>query len=153
MRLAEAIKNARKVLVCGNGGSAANAIHWCNDLLSVGIRAHALTADVSTITAIANDFGYGFIFERQLAVLGDKGDLLIALSGSGNSPNILRAIIKGQELGMKTWAIVGEPGGKARGLADECTITGRSMQEAENAQLALGHEAMLWLRQNMKALT
>lgn len=152
MRLAEAIKNARKVLVCGNGGSAANAMHWCNDLISVGIRAHALTADIATVTAIANDFGYGLIFERQLTVLGDKGDLLIALSGSGNSSNILRAIIKAQELGMKTWAIVGEPGGKARGLADECTINGRGMQEAENSQLSIGHEVMLWLRSNLKAV-
>lgn len=152
MRLAEAIKNARTVYLVGNGGSAANAIHLANDLFSVGIRAHALTADVATLTAIANDHDYAEIFERQIKTFGDRGDLLIALSGSGDSMNILRAILMAQQRGMKTWAVVGEPGGKARGLSDECTATGRSMQEAENAQLALGHEVMLWLRANLKAV-
>lgn len=146
MKLAEAIKNARRVYLIGNGGSAANAIHLANDLISVDVKAHALTADVSTMTAIANDSHFKFIFERQLATYGEKGDLLIALSGSGNSPNILRALLQAHELGMRTWALVGEPGGKARGLADECTVIGASMQEAENAQLSIGHEAMLWLK-------
>lgn len=152
MRLAEAIRNARTTYIVGNGGSAANAIHIANDLFSVGVRAHALTADISTITAIANDFDYAVIFERQIATFGERGDLLIALSGSGNSMNILRAILMAQQKGMKTWAIVGEPGGKAHGLADDCTINGRGMQEAENAQLAICHEAMLWLRANMRAV-
>lgn len=147
MRLAEDIKNARTVYLAGNGGSAANAIHIANDLISVGVKAHALTADVATLTAIANDYDYSQVFERQLATFGEKGDVLIALSGSGNSMNILRALLTAQQRGMKTWAILGEPGGKAYSLADDRIVKGSTMQEAESAQLVIGHEVMLWLRQ------
>src|SRR6185503_5933163 len=107
MLLADLIRKAKRVWIAGNGGSAANAIHWANDLLSCGVRAQALTADVATLTAIANDYSYGAVFSHQLKVLGDPGDLFIALSGSGKSPNILQAIATAKEIGMETYPIFG----------------------------------------------
>ena len=85
MSLVERIRKAKKVLIIGNGGSYANAIHIANDLLSVGIP--AFTLDPATLTASANDYGYETVFERWINVVGSKKDLLIALSGSGKSPS------------------------------------------------------------------
>ena len=82
MKLAEAVRNARRVYLIGNGGSYANAVHVANDLLSVGVRAYTL--DPASLTASANDFGYETVFSRWISVVGEKGDLLVALSGSGN---------------------------------------------------------------------
>ena len=135
MQLAESIRKAKRVYIAGNGGSAANAIHIANDLISVGIKAHALTADVATLTAIANDYGYEYVFSRQLEVFAEKGDLLIAMSGSGTSQNILNAIREATWIGMDVFKIFGNERGEA-------------MQAAEESQLSLGHEAMLWLRAN-----
>jgi D-sedoheptulose 7-phosphate isomerase len=148
LKLAKAIKKAKRVYICGNGGSAANAIHIANDLISCGVKAHALTGDVATLTAIANDFDYESIFSRQLEALGSDGDLLVALSGSGRSANILKAIQAAQEIGMSTWAIVGAYNADipAANLADNCTKWGADMQEAEEKQLYLGHKVMRWLK-------
>ena len=147
MTLVEAIKKARRVYLIGNGGSAANAIHLANDLISCGIKAHALTADVATLTAIANDFGYEHIFSRQIDVLGEPGDLLIALSGSGNSPNIIKALVAASKIGMDTFSVVGDFGKSAApALSISCVSTGTSMQDAENLQLDVGHRAMLAIK-------
>src|SRR5687767_1570316 len=108
LKLAKAIKKANRVYLCGNGGSAANAIHIANDLISCGVRAQALTGDIATFSAIANDFDYESVFSRQLECLGSPGDLLLALSGSGRSPNILKAIQAAKDQGMTSFAIVGE---------------------------------------------
>ena len=148
MRLAKAIKKAKRVYICGNGGSAANALHIANDLISCGIKAQALTGDVATITAIANDFDYASVFSRQLETCGEAGDLLIALSGSGASPNILSALGAAKKKGMDTFAILGEFNAicAAAGIADACIRWGKDMQDAEEKQLYLGHKAMRWLR-------
>lgn len=127
----EAIENAPHVYLIGNGGSYANAIHICNDLLACGRRAYTL--DPATLTASANDFGYETVFSRWLAVVGAPGDLLIALSGSGKSPNILQAVAKARELGMFVWCEFGA----AKNL---------DMQAAEEAQLLLGHQLMRYFR-------
>jgi len=127
MTLAETIRHARRVYIIGNGGSAANAIHMANDLVACGVKAHALTADIATLTAIANDYGYPFVFSRQLGVYGERGDLLIAMSGSGKSTNILLAIEKAHEIGMSVWRIFGNE-------------RGEDMQQAEEAQLKIVHE-------------
>lgn len=145
MPLAEAIRQAKRIYLCGNGGSAANAIHIANDLIARGVRAQALTADVATLTAIANDFGYEQVFARQLEVLGEPGDLLVVLSGSGRSPNILAALKKAREIGMRSIAITGRFGlifgpPSAVEFADEAIIDGGDMQAAEEAQVRLGHE-------------
>jgi D-sedoheptulose 7-phosphate isomerase len=138
--LARAVKKAKRVYICGNGGSAANAIHIANDLVSCGIKAHPLTADVSTLTAIANDYGYEHVFSRQIRVFGEKGDLLLALSGSGNSPNVLNAIKEARDVGMNTWCVVG--GGKARELSKNYVLTKPSMQESEERQVEVGHQLL-----------
>lgn len=148
MKLAQDIKAARRVYIAGNGGSAANAIHLANDLISVGIKAHALTADVATITAIANDFSYEEIFSRQLEVFGEAGDLLIVFSGSGNSPNILKALEVAHRKGIYSYAILGSfgGGGLAAQTADTVMIQGSDMQDAENLQLRIGHDVLRALR-------
>jgi D-sedoheptulose 7-phosphate isomerase len=140
-------REGRQVFICGNGGSAANAIHWANDFLypvakagGRGMKMHALPANPSTLTCVGNDLGYDRIFSRQLESQAEKGDLLIVLSGSGNSPNILRAIETARELGMKSFAIVGFGGGKAKTLADVAIHTPiDDMQIAEDVQMNICH--------------
>jgi D-sedoheptulose 7-phosphate isomerase len=96
-RCIEALRNGRKLLFCGNGGSAADAQHWAGELVSrfyydrPGLAAIALTTDSSILTAIGNDYGYDYVFARQVEALGQAGDVLVAISTSGNSPNVLRA--------------------------------------------------------------
>ena len=124
MELNELVRSAKHVFLVGNGGSAANAAHIQNDLIAQGIRAY--TIDIATLTAIGNDFSYEDIFARWLEVVGEKGDLLIALSGSGKSPNILKACETAERIGMTVWRAFGVP-------------KGFGMQDAEAAQLAIGH--------------
>src|SRR5690349_307963 len=116
--LRQAWETGKRVYLCGNGGSAANAMHIANDLLygvgmgkAQGMRALALTADSTVMTCLANDVGYDTIFSKQLEVQASPGDVLIALSGSGNSPNIVRALEVAKELHMKSFAILGYSGG------------------------------------------
>lgn len=147
MLLAEEIRKARRVFLMGNGGSAANAIHIANDLIACGVRAHPLTADIATITAIANDYDYSRIFARQVAILAEKGDLVIALSGSGRSPNILEGLREAKKVGARTLALFGNFGGDVdAGCADIVLRNGIDMQEAEEVQLELGHDAMRALK-------
>lgn len=149
--LSEDIRAAKRVYLCGNGGSAANAIHIANDLVSCGVKAHSLTADVSTLTAIANDYGYEYVFSRQLFVFGEPGDLLIALSGSGNSQNIVNALLQAEQIGMNSWAIVGNAKSEAAKIAKNIMVTERDMQTSEEAQLVLGHTIMKWLKNDDRA--
>ena len=90
-KLIELIKLARFVFVCGNGGSAATAEHFTNDLFSKGIKAICLNSNTSIMTMIANDFGYEYVFSKQLELYADNRDLLITISCSGTSPNIVNA--------------------------------------------------------------
>lgn len=144
--LLQAVRDAKRVYLCGNGGSAANALHIANDLVSMGVRAHALVGDIATLTAVANDVDYSQVFAKQILVYGESGDLLIVLSGSGNSKNIVAALYAAQARDMKTWAIVGafNPTCEAGRIADVVIRVGEDMQEAEEAQLKIGHE--LWRR-------
>lgn len=130
MEVFERIRKAKRVYIIGNGGSYANAMHIQNDLIGCGVRAHTL--DPATLTAIANDYGYEFVFSRWLRVMGEPGDLLIALSGSGRSPNILNAIATARAIGMEVETVFGAP------------LMG--MQEAEEFQVWLGHAAMRELK-------
>jgi D-sedoheptulose 7-phosphate isomerase len=131
MKLAEAVKNAKRVYLIGNGGSYANAVHICNDLLSVGIK--AFTLDPASLTASANDFGYETVFSRWIDIVGEEGDLLIALSGSGSSENILAALGVAQSKGMKTHLMTHY-------------LNGMDMQESEEDQLVVGHQLMKCLK-------
>ncbi len=137
----------RRIFFCGNGGSAANALHWANDLIygagvhgRGGLDAIALTANVSVLTCLANDLSYAEVFASQLSVQGRPGDILIALSGSGNSPNILRALEVARGKGLTSWAILGFDGGKARAAADHVIhFPVHDMQVAEDCQMVLAH--------------
>jgi D-sedoheptulose 7-phosphate isomerase len=143
----EAWQNGRQVFVCGNGGSAANAEHFVNDLVfgsspmrGDGVRATALSANGAVITCLANDIGYERIYSYQLSVMGHAGDVLIILSGSGNSPNVLAALTEAKARGIKTGAIVGYSGGKAKGMADVAVhIPVDDMQISEDCMQLVGH--------------
>lgn len=131
MRLAEKVKSAKRVYIIGNGGSYANAMHIQNDLEAAGIRAHTLNP--ASLTASANDVAYEFIFSRWIMLHGEPGDLLVALSGSGRSKNILNAIEAAKIIGMSVWPIFG-------------AVRGEDMQQAEEAQINIGHKLAKWLR-------
>jgi len=111
-----------KILSCGNGGSAADAQHFSSEMLNrfekerQGLPAIALTTDSSTLTSIANDYDYSKIFARQICALGHPGDVLLAISTSGNSANIISAIQAAQEQGMLVIALTGQQGGEIRSL-------------------------------------
>ena len=122
--LLDMIRMAERVYVIWNGGSYANASHLCNDLLSSGVK--AFTLDSACLSAWANDYGWEVVFSRWLAVVGEPGDLLIALSGSGKSPNILNAVAEAERIGMMVYKCFGNE-------------RGEDMQTAEEQQLVLGH--------------
>jgi len=143
----------RRVFLCGNGGSAGNAIHLANDFLygiakqsGGGLKVLSLSDNPAVITCLANDIGYDQIFSEQLAVQAKKGDLLIALSGSGNSPNIIRVIEQAKLMGVKSYAILGFTGGKCKKLVDvPIHFPINDMQIAEDLQIVVGHMLMQWL--------
>lgn len=140
----------RQVFLCGNGGSAANAIHLANDFLygidkpdGHGLRVTALPANAAVLTCLANDIAYEDVFAQQLTVLAQPGDLLLAFSGSGNSPNILKALSRARELGVKSFAVLGFSGGCALQLADHpIYFPVHDMQVSEDLQMMVGHMAM-----------
>jgi D-sedoheptulose 7-phosphate isomerase len=125
-RVAVALGAGHKLLLAGNGGSAADAQHLAGELLSrlnydrAPTAAIALTTDSSVLTAIGNDYGYERVFERQVRGLGQKGDVLLAISTSGRSPNILRAIAAARDLGLVTIGLTGRTGGEMAALCDLC---------------------------------
>lgn len=149
-------REKRQVFFCGNGGSAGNAVHLANDFLygiakktGGGLRVQALSANSAVMTCLANDVGYESIFSEQLAVQAQAGDLLIALSGSGNSPNIVRVIEQAKTMDVKSYAILGFTGGKCKELADvPIHFPVNDMQIAEDMQLIVGHMMMQWLYSN-----
>lgn len=120
--LAAALRGGGKILSCGNGGSAGDAQHFSAELLNrfererPGLPAIALTTDSSTLTAIANDYAYEQVFSKQVAALGSPGDCLVAISTSGNSPNVVEAIRAAHEKGVKVVALTGRNGGRIAGL-------------------------------------
>ena len=145
--------SGRQLFIAGNGGSAGNAIHLANDFLYAlsktagsGLRVHALPANPAVLTCLANDEGYDQIFSLQLSVQARAGDVLLVFSGSGNSPNILRALEEARRLKMKSYAILAFTGGKAKALTDvPIHVEVDDMQIAEDMQLVIGHMLMQWL--------
>ena len=146
-------KEKRQVFLCGNGGSAGNAIHLANDFLygvakqtGGGIRVQALSANAAVMTCLGNDIGYEHIFSEQLAVQAQAGDLLIVLSGSGNSPNIISAIKQATKMDVKSYAVLGFSGGVCKEISDVAIhFPVNDMQIAEDLQLVVGHMLMQWL--------
>lgn len=145
--LLDAWKSGTPVYLCGNGGSAGNASHLSNDFMygvgkgeTPGLNVQALSSNPSIITCLGNDEGYESIYSGQLQALGKEGEVLIVLSGSGNSPNILKVLDTARTQKLTTIAILGFDGGKAKELADyplHFPIT--DMQIAEDIQMIVGH--------------
>ncbi len=154
--LREAWSCGRTVYLCGNGGSAGNALHLANDFLygagrrhGLGLRVEALSSNASILTCLANDVGYDQVYSEQLRVKANPGDVLIALSGSGNSPNIVKAVERANAMGLATFAILGFSGGRCRSLAQHpIHFEVHDMQVAEDLQMIVGHICMQWLLAN-----
>ena len=152
--------NGRNVYICGNGGSAANAMHLANDFhygigacgpgpKLPGLRVEALPANAGLITCLANDTGYENIYSHQIEVKGRPGDLLIVLSGSGNSGNVVKALETSKSMGLRSYAILAFTGGKCLDLVDvPIHFPIDDMQIAEDTQLIVGHLCMQWLNSN-----
>jgi len=126
--LVETIRNGNKVLIAGNGGSAADAQHIAAEFVGryeterAAFPAIALTTDTSALTAIANDYSFERIFARQVEALAAKGDCLIAISTSGNSPNVIAAVMEARNRGCSVIGMTGKNGKKLAGLCDECIL-------------------------------
>ena len=137
-----ALRAGNKLLFAGNGGSAADAQHWAGELVSrfyydrPGLPAIALTTDTSILTAIGNDYGYDYVFARQVEALGRSGDILFAISTSGNSKNILRAIDAAKAHDMQVVGFTGSGGGS---MASQCDICFR-IPSNETPRIQEGHE-------------
>ncbi|MDH3528915.1 MAG: D-sedoheptulose 7-phosphate isomerase [Acidobacteriota bacterium] len=144
--IADAVTAGKKVLICGNGGSAADAQHIAAELVGryeterKALPAIALTTDTSALTAVSNDYGFERIFARQVEAHASAGDVLIAISTSGNSPNVLAAVMKARELDCKTIGLTGKDGRKLAALCDACVLvpSGRTSRIQE-AHITIGH--------------
>jgi len=149
-KLQQLIVSGKSLYICGNGGSAGNAQHLANDFLygispqkAKALRVEALSANASVLTCLGNDIGYDKIFSRQLEVKGNEGDILLVLTGSGNSENIIQAIDVAKKLGMYTAGILGYTGGKAKEILDlPLHFDINDMQISEDLQLVVGHMLM-----------
>jgi D-sedoheptulose 7-phosphate isomerase len=146
--LLDARKRGAAVFFAGNGGSAATASHFANDL-AIGTNSYAkpfrvfsLTDNQAILTALANDFGYEEVFSRQLKVLGQQGDILVGISASGNSPNLVRVFESARSIGIRTFAITAFDGGKMKEIADDGIHVPTGPKEygpAEDAHMILDH--------------
>lgn len=146
--VAEAMFAGRKLLICGNGGSAADSQHIAAEFVSVlnqhfprpALPALALTTDSSMLTASANDFGFDGVFERQVQGLGARGDVLLGITTSGNSNNVIKAVDYAKASGIKTIAFTGGGGGKIDTLADVAVrVPSTNTQHIQEAHIAIGH--------------
>lgn len=158
--LLDARERGATVFFIGNGGSAATASHFANDL-AIGTNSYekpfrviGLTDNQAIITAIGNDFGYQDIFVRQLQVLGRAGDVVVAISASGNSPNLLSALEYAKATGIRTIALTAFDGGKMKIMADEGIHVPTAPKEygpAEDAHMVLDHLVGAYLMRLVKA--
>lgn len=142
----EAYKNKKKVLFCGNGGSAADAQHLAAELSGrfyydrPPLAAEALHVNTSYMTAVANDYSYDEVFARYIAVVGNHGDILVGLSTSGNSKNVIKAIEQAQRLGMKTVSLTGSTGGKMKELSDILiNVPSNDTPRIQESHIMIGH--------------
>lgn len=149
MAMAQCLQTGHKILSCGNGGSAGDAQHFSSELLNrfemerPGLPAIALTTDSSTLTSIANDYHYDRVFSRQIEALGKTGDMLLAISTSGNSANILQAIRVAHAQGMCVVSLCGKQGGEARHLLQphdiEICVPANSTARIQEVHLLIIH--------------
>ncbi|HEY9155072.1 MAG TPA: SIS domain-containing protein [Opitutaceae bacterium] len=144
--IVKTLRAGKKLLICGNGGSAAEAQHFSTELVGryfknrKSLPAIALNADGSAISCIGNDYGFDKAFSRQIEGLGQTGDLVVVITSSGNSPNILAALETARARGLSSIALLGRSGGKAKGLATiDLIVPGESGRAAQEAHLFLVH--------------
>jgi len=144
--ITEALQRGNKLLIFGNGGSAADAQHIAAELTGRykserrGLPAIALTTDTSALTAIGNDFGYEKIFERQVEALANEGDVLLGISTSGNSDNVLRALFLGRKMGCKTIGFSGKDGGHMGKFCDiNIVIPSDDTPRIQEMHILIGH--------------
>ena len=142
----DALKNGNKIMFCGNGGSAADSQHLAAELVGrykmnrPAMNAIALTTDTSILTSVGNDYGYDTIFERQIEGLGKSGDVLVGISTSGNSKNVLLAFEKAKQKNMKTVALTGDNGGKMKSFADiVLNVPSDVTNHIQEMHIAIGH--------------
>ena len=145
-KAAEVVRNGGTIFFCGNGGSAADSQHLAAELVGRyererdALPAVALTVDTSVLTAIGNDYGFEDIFHRQLLGLGKAGDLLVAISTSGNSPNVLKAVETARQKGMFTAGLTGKGGGKLAGACDlAIVVPSNRTSRIQEAHIIIGH--------------
>tara|TARA_Y100000589_G_scaffold314902_1_gene337822 strand:- start:59 stop:667 length:609 start_codon:yes stop_codon:yes gene_type:complete len=158
----DAWMNGRRVFICGNGGSSANAQHIANDFIYgvgnnyknsshriKGVKIESLTSNSNIVTCLANDIGYENIFSYQLDVKASKGDLLIVLSGSGNSPNVINALKKAKSKEIQSCAILGYSGGECKKLCDLAIhFDINDMEVSEDCQMIIFNIIKQWLIKN-----
>ena len=148
-------KKKHTLYLCGNGGSAGNANHLANDFsygakskINSGLNVESLSSNSSIITCLANDIGFENIYSHLVKIKSAPGDILIVLSGSGNSPNIINVLKEAKKSNIKTYAILGFDGGEAKSLADvPIHFNIDDMQISEDLQLIVGHMIMQKLNQ------
>jgi D-sedoheptulose 7-phosphate isomerase len=158
IQASSSIQKQKKLMLCGNGGSAADAQHLAAEMLirlrpknnRIGLPAITLAQDTSTITACGNDFGYNNLFERMVQSLGQNGDILIAITTSGNSDNIILAMKQARKMGIKVFGFLGCGGGKALELCDEAFVvpsynTGR----IQESHITAGHALMEFIEDKL----
>jgi len=157
-KIASFSKTDKTIFIAGNGGSASTASHMACDLGktvlidSLGdktyrLRVVSLTDNIPLMTALANDYGYEYIFSEQLKSFGRKGDMLIVLTGSGNSPNIIQAVLTAKSLGIQTYGLLGFKGGKVKDILDDMLlIDSDNYGLVEDAHLIIDHLITDWFR-------
>ena len=153
------IQNGNTILLCGNGGSASDSIHISSELVGKfeknrkAISSISLSSNISNITAIANDFGFEHIFSRQIEAIGKKGDLLIAISTSGNSQNILNAINYAKLNGLTVVAMTGADGGKINEI--DCItlkVPNSNVARIQEMHILVGHIISKYIEENINSL-
>ncbi len=144
--IAQAFRDGKKVLLFGNGGSATDASHIAAEFVNrflmerPPLPAIALNTDPAVLTSISNDYSYEQVFSKQLAALGHEGDIVIGISTSGNSPNVIKAIETARKNGMRTVVLTGGTGGKIKSLADYTfVVPSRHTPHIQETHIALGH--------------
>jgi D-sedoheptulose 7-phosphate isomerase len=144
--LVDALDQGNKVLLFGNGGSAADAQHIAAEFIGrfafdrPALPAFALSVNTSCVTAIGNDYGFDLVFSRQIEALGRPGDVAIGISTSGNSPNVLRGVSAAQKMGLYTIALTGQTGGKLKNVVDSCIcVPSNETPRVQECHILIGH--------------
>ena len=144
--ICDSLSDKKKLIWCGNGGSAADAMHLSGEFIGryiknrKALKSICISSDSSSLTCISNDFGYENVFSRQVEGIGEKGDILICLSTSGNSQNIISALNAANELNLNTIAFLGKNGGKCKGISkQELIIPSETTARIQEMHILIGH--------------